>query len=197
MKKPVRIEALVIGASAGGVAALLQLLPGLPADFRLPAIIVLHLPPKHESRLGPILQARMNLPVQEARDKEPIAPATVYVAAPDHHLSVESDRSFSFSGEEPVCFARPSIDVLMISAAHAYGPALAGVLLSGANMDGAQGLATIKAQGGLTIVQDPTEAEVATMPQAAIDKCPPDFILPLAGIRELIVKLAQERGEAS
>lgn len=194
MKRP-RIEALVIGASAGGVAALLKLLPGLPAGFRLPAIIVLHLPAKHESRLGAILQARVSLPVREARDKEPIEPATIYVAVADHHLSVESDRSFSLSGEEAVCFARPSIDVLMTSAAHAYGPALAGLLLSGANMDGAQGLASIKEQGGLTIVQDPAEAEVPTMPQAAIALSPPDFILPLAGIRELLLTLGQEPGE--
>jgi len=186
-----RIEAIVIGASAGGVAALLQLLPGLPASFRLPILIVLHLPAQHESRLAALLQASVNQPVREARDKEPIVAGAIYLAVPDHHLSVETDRSLSFSGEEPVAFARPSIDVLMISAAHAYGPALAGVLLSGANMDGAQGLAFIQQLGGLTAVQDPAEAQVPTMPQAAIDLQPPDFVLPLAGLHDLFLTLGE------
>ncbi len=190
-----RIDALVIGASAGGVGALLKLLPGLPAGFRPAILIVLHLPPQHESRLATLLGPRMKLRVLEARDKEPIEAGTVYVAVPDQHLSVESDRSLSFSGEEPVSFARPSIDVLMASAAHAYGPALAGVLLTGANMDGAQGLAIVKTLGGLTIVQDPAEAEVPTMPQTAIALLPPDFVLPLAGIHALLLKLGQEGEE--
>ena len=191
-KAPQRTEAIVIGASAGGVGALLTLLTGLPASFQLPILIVLHLPPQHESRLNTVLEARLNRRVLEARDKEPIEAGTIYLAVPDHHLSVENDRTLSLSGEDAVCFARPSIDVLMMSAADAYGPALAGVLLSGANMDGAQGLAAIKNQGGLTLVQDPAEAQVATMPQAAIDLKKPDFVLPLAGIHELLLKLGTE-----
>lgn len=192
MKPMPHIEAIVIGASAGGVAALLQVLTGLPENFRPPIIIVLHMPPQHESRLGTVLQSRVKLRVLEARDKEPIMASTIYVAVPDHHLSIESDLTLSLSGEEPVCFARPSIDVLMISAAHAYGPALAGVLLSGANMDGAQGLAFIKTLGGLTAVQDPAEATVPAMPQAAIDRLPPDFVLPLAGIHDLLLTLGEQ-----
>ena len=187
-----RVEAIVIGASAGGVGALLKLLPGLPAGFRPPILTVLHLAPQYESRLGPLLRPRVHLRVLEARDKEPIEDSTIYVPVADHHLSVESDRSLSFSGEAPVSFARPSIDVLMASAADAYGPALAGVLLSGANMDGAQGMAAIKSRGGLTIVQDPAEAEAPTMPKAAIALCAPDFILPLAGIHELLLKLGEQ-----
>ncbi len=190
-----RIEACVIGASAGGVGALLKLLPGLPARFHPAILVVLHLPPQHESRLGTLLQPRVQLRVREARDKEPIEASTIYVAVPDLHLSVESDRSLSFSGEELVSFARPSIDVLMVSAAHAYGPALAGVLLTGANMDGAQGMAIIKALGGVTIVQDPAEAEVAAMPLAAIDMMTPDFVLPLAGIHDLLLTLGKEDGQ--
>ena len=187
----INIEAVVIGASAGGVGALLKLLAGLPESFTLPILIVLHLPPQHDSRLASVLQAHQSRRVREARDKEPIEAGTIYLAVPDHHLSVESDRTLSLSGEDAVCFARPSIDVLMISAAHAYGPALAGVLLSGANMDGAQGLAFIKSQGGVTIVQDPAEAEVPTMPRTAIALLPPDFVLPLAGIHELLLTLGE------
>lgn len=191
MIKPRRIEAIVIGASAGGVKALLELLPGLPAGYRVPIVIVLHLPPHHESQLGTVLRARLHLRVEEARDKAPIEASTVYIAVPDHHLSIEDDRSFSLSGEEPVSFARPSIDVLMISAAHAYGPELVGVLLSGANMDGAEGLAFIKACGGLTVVQDPAEANMPAMPQAAIDLQTPDFVLPLAGIHDLLLTFGE------
>ena len=187
------IEAVVIGASAGGVGALLQLLAGMPKSFQLPILIVLHLPPQHESRLNVLLEARLNRRVLEARDKEPIEAGTIYLAVPDHHLSVESDRSLSLSGEDLVCFARPSIDVLMMSAAEAYGPALAGVLLSGANMDGAEGLAFIQQQGGLTFVQDPTEAQVPIMPRAAIARLAPDYVLPLAGIHELLLTLGPER----
>ena len=187
------VEAIVIGASAGGVGALLTLLSDLPESFCLPILIVLHLPPQHESRLNTVMETRLKRRVLEARDKEPIEPGTIYLAVPDHHLSVESDRSLSLSGEDPVCFARPSIDVLMMSAAEAYGPALAGVLLSGANIDGAVGLAFIKQQGGLTFVQDPAEAQVPTMPRSAIALLPPDFVLPLAGIRELLLTLGREQ----
>ncbi|MNT45531.1 Chemotaxis response regulator protein-glutamate methylesterase of group 2 operon [compost metagenome] len=113
----------------------------------------------------------------------------IYFAAPGYHLSVERDRSFSLSQEERVYFSRPSIDILFASAADAYGPALLGVLLTGANEDGAHGLAQIKQSGGYTIVQDPREAQVATMPKAALALHHPDYILPLHGIGQLLAKL--------
>lgn len=185
---PPRIEAVVIGASAGGVAALLQLLPGLPAAYPLPIVVVLHLPAQHESRLAEVLQFRVALAVREARDKEPLAAGTVYIAPADHHLSIEADRSFSLSGEAPVCFARPSIDVLMSSAAQVYGASLIGLLLTGANSDGAAGLAAIKAAGGLSGVQLPAEAQVPTMPNAALRLHDPDYVLPLAGLHELLLR---------
>lgn len=187
---PRRVELVVVGASAGGVAALLALLGPLPASYPLPVVAVLHLLPRHESRLGRVLAHRLALPAREARDKEAIAAGTVYLASPDYHLLIETDRSFSFSSEPPVSFARPSIDVLMSSAADAYGAALAGVLLTGANMDGAEGMAAIKAAGGLTIVQQPAEADVPTMPQAAIARCRPDHILPLQDIQRMLARLA-------
>jgi two-component system, chemotaxis family, protein-glutamate methylesterase/glutaminase len=177
---PRRVELVVVGASAGGVAALLALLGPLPASYPLPVVAVLHLLPRHESRLGRVLAHRLALPAREARDKEAIAAGTVYLASPDYHLLIETDRSFSFSSEPPVSFARPSIDVLMSSAADAYGAALAGVLLTGANMDA----------GGLTIVQQPAEADVPTMPQAAIARCRPDHILPLQDIQRMLARLA-------
>lgn len=186
-KQPVR--AVVVGASAGGVEALLNLLTGLPAHFRLPVIVVLHLPPNRDSHLADIFRQRLPIAVREASDKEPIAPATVYFAGSGYHLLVETDHSFSLSCEAPVHYSRPSIDVLMESAADAYGAALAGIVLTGANYDGAAGLAKIRRQGGITVVQDPAEAQVSTMPEAAIRKLQPSFILPLSGIRNLLLEL--------
>lgn len=185
------VEAVVIGASAGGVHALLTLLSGLPDRFSLPIVAVLHLPKERDSRLADVFQQRLGMAVREAADKEAIAPSTLYFAGSGYHLSIEMDRSFSLSCEEPVHYSRPSIDVLMDSAADAYGPSLAGVLLTGANFDGAAGLARIKQRGGLTAVQDPEEAQVATMPQAAIRKLKPNLILTLDGIRQLLIQLDQ------
>ena len=181
------IEAVVIGASAGGVQALLTLLADLPRSFRLPLIVVLHLPEGRDSHLAEIFQYRLPISVREAADKETILPGTLYFAGPGYHLLVEMDRTFSLSSEEPLHYSRPSINVLMESAADAYGPALAGILLTGANEDGATGMARIKQQGGLTVVQDPTEAAVPTMPEAAIRRQAPDFILKLAGIRDFLL----------
>jgi two-component system chemotaxis response regulator CheB len=181
-----RIEAVVIGASAGGIDALLALLPGLPQGFALPLVCILHLPGDRESRLAELFAARVGLPVREALDKEPVRPATIYFAVPGYHLSVELDRSFSLSCEEPVHFARPSIDVLMESAADAWGPALMGVLLTGANQDGAEGMARIRACGGLAVVQDPGEAQSAAMPAGAIRRSTPHLVLPLARIGALL-----------
>ncbi|MDI1339341.1 chemotaxis protein CheB [Polaromonas sp.] len=183
------VEAVVIGASAGGVHALLALLSGLPAHFSLPIIAVLHLPKERDSRLADVFQQRLGMTVREAADKETIAPATLYFAGSGYHLSIETDHTFSLSCEEPVNYSRPSIDVLMESAADAYGPGLAGVLLTGANFDGAAGLARIKQRGGLTAVQDPAEAQVATMPLAAIRKLKPNLILTLERIRQLLIQL--------
>jgi two-component system chemotaxis response regulator CheB len=186
-----RIEAVVIGASAGGFEALLRMLPTLPLGYALPLAIVLHLPDGRDSRLAELFGHRLALPVREARDKESLEPGVVYFAPPGYHLLVEADRSFALSCEERVNFARPSIDVLMLSAADTYGTRLCGVLLSGANVDGAEGLAGIRIAGGLAIVQDPAEAEVATMPAAAIRKMAPDLILPLADIAELLIALGR------
>ncbi len=186
-----RIEAVVIGASAGGFDALLAILKGLPAGFAMPIVVVLHLPESHESRLAELFGYRLALRAREARDKETLEPGVLYFAPSGYHLSIETDRSFSLSCEERISYARPSIDVLFASAADAYGKSLAAVLLTGANYDGANGLAGIRIAGGLTIVQDPATAEVATMPEAAIRRMTPDLILPLAEIHSLLRRLGE------
>jgi two-component system chemotaxis response regulator CheB len=185
------IEAVVIGASAGGFEALLSILKDLPAGYSMPLVVVLHLPDTHESRLAELFGYRLSLQVREARDKESLAPGTLYFAPSGYHLSIETDHSFSLSCEDRVSFARPSIDVLFQSAADAYGKSLAGILLTGANYDGAAGLAGMQVAGALTIVQDPASAEIATMPEAALRRMTPDLILPLAEIRSLLRKLGE------
>lgn len=181
-----RIEMIVIGGSAGGVDALVGLLPVLPDAFGPAVVCILHVPADRESRLAELFAARTLMPVREARDKEPIEPGTMYFAGSGYHLSVEEDRSFSLSCEAPVQFARPAIDILMESAADVYGPGLAGILLTGANFDGAAGMCRIRERGGLTVVQDPEEAQASTMPAEAIRRCAPHLVLPLAGIRTVL-----------
>ena len=181
-----RFELVIVGGSAGGVDALVGLLPALPEGFGPGVVCILHVPADRDSRLAELFDARLALPVREARDKEPIEAGTVYFAGPGYHLSIEDDRSFSLSCEPPVHFARPAIDVLMESAADVYGPALAAILLTGANHDGADGMAYVKACGGLTVVQDPNEAQASTMPEEAIRRSAPDLVLPLSGIRTLL-----------
>lgn len=183
------VRAVVIGASAGGVAALFQVLGTLPSAFAIPVLCVLHLPDDRHSQLAGVLQRRLHRPVCEARDKERISGGQIYVAGPGYHLSVERDLTLSLSQEEPVHFSRPAIDFLFISAADAYGDSLLGVLLTGANEDGARGLAYIKNNGGRTIVQDPRDAQVALMPEAAMALHQPDHILTLSGIGQLLATL--------
>jgi two-component system, chemotaxis family, protein-glutamate methylesterase/glutaminase len=183
------IEAIVVGASAGGVEALLKVFGCLRKGFPLPILVVLHLPDERDSQLAKVLGHRLAVPVEEARDKLDIVPGTVYVATPGYHLSVEADRSLSLSLEAPVHHSRPSIDLLFESAADAFGPNLVAVVLTGANQDGARGLARVKAQGGVTVVQDPAEAQVSTMPEAALALHQPDHILTLQGIGQLLAGL--------
>ncbi|HGM5578839.1 TPA: chemotaxis protein CheB [Pseudomonas putida] len=183
------VRAVVIGASAGGVAALFEVLGALPKGFAQPVLCVLHLPDDRHSQLAEVLQRRLNRPVHEARDKEQISAGQIYVAGPGYHLSVERDLSLSLSQEEPVHFSRPAIDFLFASAADAYGDGLLGVLLTGANEDGAVGLAYIKKCGGRTLVQDPRDAQVALMPEAALALHCPDHILSLSGIGQLLATL--------
>lgn len=184
-----RVEAVVLGASAGGIDALSAVLDGLPAGWRIPMAVVLHLPESHDSHLAEIFAQRLPIPVHEALDKMPLAEGCLYFAPPGYHLSIERGRRFSLSCEAPVLYSRPSIDVLMASAADVFGPSVAGFLMTGANEDGADGLFRIHRAGGLTAVQDPTEALVPTMPLAAIARHTPDHVLPLRDLRTLLQQL--------
>ncbi|WP_395504368.1 chemotaxis protein CheB [Ectopseudomonas hydrolytica] len=185
----VPLQALLLGASAGGVEALLQLLVDLPPSYRLPVVCLLHQPDRNDSLLADLFARRLQLPVKEAADKEYLRGGVVYVAPAGYHLSIEADRSFSLSREEPRHFSRPSIDILFESAADAYGARLAAALLTGANEDGAAGLLAIQRAGGLTLVQDPADAQVPTMPEAALALLQPDFLLPLTAMRLLLAEL--------
>jgi two-component system chemotaxis response regulator CheB len=185
-----RPDAIVIGASAGGIDALFTLLQGLRSPMDAAVIVVLHLPEQHESRLVQVLGNRTLVPVQEAQPHAPVAPGAVYVAPPGYHLLVERDHSFSLSCDPPVLFSRPSIDVLFESCAEAYGDRLLGMLLTGANEDGARGLEAVQARGGRTAVQDPADAAHPVMPAAALARLAPDHVLPLAGLRAVLHTLA-------
>jgi len=175
-------EAVVIGASAGALDVLSNLLPGLPADYRLPILIVVHMPPDKTSLFAQLLRARCAIRVREAEDKEPIEPGVAYFAPPDYHLLVEQDKRLSLSDDEPVLFSRPSIDVLFESAADAYGGGLIGVVLTGANNDGANGLRAVVDAGGVAVVQEPGGAYASAMPRAAIAACPDARVLPVTAI---------------
>lgn len=170
-------RAVVIGASAGALQALSEILPQLAAPYALPVFIVVHMPSDRKSILAEILQAKCALPVKEAEDKELIENGTVYLAAPDYHLLVEEDGYVSLSTEEPVLYSRPSIDVLFETAAEAYGDGLIGIILTGSNEDGAAGLACVAEKGGIVIVQSPETAQFSFMPQAAIAAVPTAQIL--------------------
>jgi two-component system chemotaxis response regulator CheB len=182
-------DAIVVGGSSGGVEALMALLPALPPTLRAAVVVVLHLPRDRRSLLPEIFRKRCPLPLKEAQDKDGVEPGTVYFAPPDYHLLVDEGPRLSLSVDAPVHFSRPSIDVLFESAADVYGPRLVGVLLSGANEDGAQGLAAVHAAGGLAIVQEPASAPMPTMPRAALACAPVDHTLAPAGIAALLAQL--------
>jgi two-component system chemotaxis response regulator CheB len=186
------IEVIVIGGSAGALDALSAILPALPANFPIPVAMVLHVPPTR-SYLAEVLGARTRLKVKEADDKEPLTAGTIFVAPPNYHLLIERDRRLALSVDEPVFFSRPSIDVLFESAADSCGPVLAGLLLTGANEDGARGLARIKAAGGTTLVQSPETSPMVVMPEAAIRLHRIDHVLPLAEIGPHLLELGRRR----
>ena len=167
------IEAIVIGGSAGALDALLAIVPALPDQILCPIVIVLHLPPAQPSLVPEILSRVSARAVYEAEDKAQLCDRTIYVAAPNYHLLIERNRSLSLSIDEPVHYSRPAIDVLFESAADAYGPAVAGLVLSGANQDGAEGLCKIRQAGGVAIVQAPATASSPMMPEAAIRQVGP------------------------
>ncbi len=185
-----RGECIVIGVSSGGMAALSEILTPLPADFPWPIIVVQHLDPHSaDSYWARYFNERCRLAVKEADEKEAIIAGHVYFAPANYHLMIERDKTFSLTVDEKVNYSRPSIDVLFESAAETYGSALMGIILTGASADGANGLKTIKDNGGLTVVQDPDTAEFKIMPLSAIKASNVDHILPLDEIPRLLLEL--------
>ena len=183
-------SAIVIGASVGAIEALLEILPELPDDYPLSILVVVHVPPDRKSLLADLFAARCNLAVKEAEDKEPLSPGMIYFAPPNYHMLVETDFHISLSSDEPVRFSRPSIDVLFESAADAYGDRVTGVILTGANSDGAQGLRAICDCGGNALVQLPENAEGKAMPMAALEACREASPLSLSEITAALLDLS-------
>ena len=181
-------EIVVVGASTGGLQALPSLFSGLSEKFPLPVVVVQHRGKESGTGLCEFLARSSPLPVTEPEDKETIVPGKIYLAPRDYHLLVQNG-SFALSTDSPVGFARPSIDVLLHSAADAYGERAIGVILTGANQDGAEGLAAIKARGGQTLVEDPGSASCPQMPEAALARTAVDWILKLEEIAPRIRKL--------
>jgi len=191
------IDAVVIGTSAGGVEALMLLLPQLPAGLGAPVLIVLHLPRERPSLLARIFAPRCAIRVVEAEDKQPVEPGTVYFAPPDYHMLIDAGPQIALASDELVHHSRPSIDALFESAADAYGARLLGVILTGASADGAEGLDAIRRAGGLTVVQQPEEAYAALMIESALARGPVDFVLPLQEIAALFTAVEDGPGAAA
>lgn len=182
---------VVVGASAGGLKALVALLGRLPGEFPMPVLVAQHLHPTDGGDFADYLASQLTLPVTVAIDKEMPAPSHVYVAPANYHLLVERGGTLALSVDPKVNWSRPSIDVLFDSAARAWADATIGVILSGANADGAQGMKLIREVGGKPIAQDPTTADCPYMPQAAIECAQIDCVLPPAEIGEMLVALSR------
>jgi two-component system chemotaxis response regulator CheB len=192
----VKTPLVIIGASLGGPAAIRAVLAGLPAGFPWAIIVVQHWTAGNDELLSETLAQGCSLQISTIIDKDPIQPGRVQVAPPGYHLLVEDDH-FALSLDPPLNHSRPSIDLCFESAAEAFGTALTGIILTGANEDGARGLARIKALGGRALVQDPAEAECAVMPKAALAAVVPDAVLPLAELSAWLTRSAAVKFELS
>ena len=190
------LEAVVIGASAGGVQALSILLPALPAGAVVAVFIVVHLPRDRPSLLAEVFARKCVLDVREAEDKEPIVPGRVYFAPANYHLLVDEGPCVALSVDDLVHHSRPSIDVLFESAARIYQHRLLGIILTGANEDGADGLAAVHDAGGVTVVQEPQSAQSPQMVLSALKLRAPDHVLPLEEIAALLGTLASTTSAA-
>lgn len=181
-------DIVVVGTSWGGLAALRTLVGGLPPEYELPIALVQHRHRDADTMLARFLQQHTQLRVCEVEDKQPIEPGRLFVAPANYHMLVEQGY-FSLSTDAPVRFSRPSIDVALMSAASAYGHRAVGVVLTGANADGAEGLRHIADSGGMAVVQDPASAEVNTMPAAALKAVPTARVFPLDRIAAFLAAL--------
>jgi two-component system chemotaxis response regulator CheB len=188
-----RFDVVLIGASAGGVEAVGMLLGALPQTFGAAVAIVIHVPPGNDDLLARALAPRCALPLREASDKQSVEPGTVYVAPAGYHLLVEPSATFALSLDEPVNFARPSIDVLFESAGYAYRDRVLAIVLTGANADGAEGLRIVREFGGTAWVQDPAGASASAMPSAAIERAGADRIMTLDDMARALAGIAAGR----
>jgi two-component system, chemotaxis family, protein-glutamate methylesterase/glutaminase len=186
------IDAVVVGASAGGIEALSLLLPALPADTTAALFVVLHLPRDRPSLLADIFARKCRLKVREAQDKEPVEPGTVYFAPSNYHLLVDRGPQLALSVDDLVHHSRPSIDVLFESAADVYRNRLMGIILTGANEDGAEGLAAVHDSGGMTVVQEPRTAHSPQMARSALKLREPTYVLSLDEIAAMLRTLGVE-----
>ena len=193
-RKPHR-DIIVIGAATGGVAALTELVKSLPADFPTPIFVVMHVPADSPSLLPQLLSSASGLEARHPRDGEVVEAGTIYVARPDHHLLLESNRVLVTRGPKENRF-RPSVDALFRSAAYTYGPRVIGVVLTGYLDDGTSGLWSVQRMGGLAVVQEPSDAEQPSMPTNALEFVAADYVVPLAQLGALLVRLTQERAPA-
>lgn len=184
-----RYRAIVLGCSAGGIDLVGDLAMSLPRDFGLALIVVLHLGEASSRYWADILGRDCRIPVKEADEKEHVRPGVLYLAPADYHLLVEADLSFTLTVDERVNYARPSIDVLFETAADAYRERLIGIVGTGANRDGAQGLLRVRERGGLTIVQEPASAAVRAMPDAAVQTADPHYLLDPAAMAAFLLHL--------
>jgi two-component system chemotaxis response regulator CheB len=186
---------VAVGTSWGGLSAMTKLLGRLPEDFPIPIVVVQHRSKDSDRLLVQLLQDSTGLKVCEIEDKDVLSAGTVHIAPADYHVLVESGY-LSLTLEEPVRFSRPSIDVMFTSAADAYGPATIGVILTGANDDGAKGLADIVKRGGTALIQDPKTAEIKIMPESALKATPTAEVLSLDNLAPRLIKLSGEVVEA-
>ena len=183
-------ELLVIGGSSGSLGVILAILKALPASFHIPIILVIHRANSSESLLDEVLSLKSNLPVVEVEEKETIRPFMVYVAPADFHLLIEKDKTFSLDYSEKINYSRPSINVTFLSAAARYGSGLMGILLSGANDDGTDGMKAIRDNGGYCIIQDPADAIVDYMPRHALKYMDADAVLSGPEIIQFLLSLS-------
>jgi len=181
-------DIVVVGTSWGGLAALRTLVAGLPDSFQMAVTLVQHRHKDSDHLLRTLLQERSTLRVFEVEDKMPLEHGHIYVAPPNYHTLIEPGY-FSLSTDAPVRFSRPSIDVTFSSAADSYAHRTVGIVLTGANEDGAEGLRRISDRGGFAIVQDPESAESRPMPEAARKAVPRARVMTLEGIAEFLTAL--------
>jgi two-component system, chemotaxis family, protein-glutamate methylesterase/glutaminase len=190
MKGKKKYHAIIIGGSAGSIEITAEILHHLPAQISPAIIIVIHRMRNTKSNIERLFLSGLKIKhIKEADEKEEIRPGHIYIAPANYHLLIDENKTFTLDYSELVNFSRPSIDVTMESAAAVFKDKLIAVLLSGANNDGSAGIHAVKQYGGVTIVQEPADAEYEAMPKAAIQKMKPDFILPVEEIKKEILKL--------